>query len=119
MRESRTYGSGRGARGNSRPYRESSWPAVSLAAIMAVYPLAFGVEVGNRIVANAAQADGPNNAVRDSTVPPARDPRIAVEEEYQIALERGTAEALQLFIERHPDSPLAEKARAELKRLSR
>jgi hypothetical protein len=28
MRESRTYGSGRGARGNSRPYREVTWPSV-------------------------------------------------------------------------------------------
>ena len=41
MRESRTYGSGRGARGNSRPYRErggnagaigaAAWPVATLA----------------------------------------------------------------------------------------
>jgi hypothetical protein len=31
MRESRTYGSGRGARGNSRPYREipAKWPLIA------------------------------------------------------------------------------------------
>ena len=29
MRESRTYGSGRGARGNSRPYRESLLPLLA------------------------------------------------------------------------------------------
>ena len=99
--------------------RWNGWPGLSLAAMMAIYPLAVGLEGGHCIVANAAQADGPNKAVRDSTVPPARDPKIAVEEEYQLALKRGTAQALQLFIERHPDDPRAAKARAELQRLSR
>jgi hypothetical protein len=53
------------------------------------------------------------------TTPLARDPKIAVEEEYRIALQHGTAAALELFIARHPDDPLAEKARAELRRLPR
>jgi len=47
-------------------------------------------------------------------VPPARDPKIAVEEEYEFARKRGTADAWELFIRRHPDDPLAEKARHEL-----
>ena len=53
------------------------------------------------------------------TTPPARDPNIAVQEEYQLARQRGTAEALELFIARHPDSPLAAKARADLRQIPR
>jgi len=49
----------------------------------------------------------------------ARDPAIAVAEEYEAARGKGTREALELFIARHGDAPLAEQARAELKRLSR
>jgi hypothetical protein len=51
--------------------------------------------------------------------PPARDPAIAVAEEYQLARQQGTVQALELFIARHGDHPLAEKARADLRRLSR
>lgn len=58
-------------------------------------------------------------AEMDRTSPPPRDPNIAVAEEYEAALKKGTIEALELFIARHPEHPLAEKARAELKRLSR
>jgi len=58
-------------------------------------------------------------AVRGRTTPPARDPKIAVKEEYEIARERGTVQALELFILRHPDDPLAAKARADLRLLSR
>jgi len=43
----------------------------------------------------------------------------AVAEEYEAARGKGTREALELFIARHGDAPLAEQARAELKRLSR
>lgn len=53
------------------------------------------------------------------SVPVARDPAIAVAEEYELARRRGTAAAFELFIARHGDDPLAEKARAELRRLSR
>jgi hypothetical protein len=59
------------------------------------------------------------NAVRDRTTPPARDPRAAVEEEYQMARRQGTVQALELFIARHADDPLAEQARADLRRLPR
>jgi hypothetical protein len=52
-------------------------------------------------------------------VPTARDPSIAVAEEYQIARQQGTTQALELFIARHGDDPLAAKARADLKKLSR
>jgi hypothetical protein len=45
------------------------------------------------------------------TTPPARDPNIAVQEEFELARKSGTIEAIDLFILRHPDDPLAEKAR--------
>jgi len=53
------------------------------------------------------------------SMPMARDPSIAVAEEYDAARRTGTREAFELFIARHGDDPLAEQARAELKRLSR
>ncbi|MEH2483572.1 hypothetical protein V1282_006929 [Nitrobacteraceae bacterium AZCC 2146] len=49
------------------------------------------------------------------TTPPARDPKIAVQEEFELARKSGTVEALDLFIHRHPDDPLAEKARRLLR----
>jgi hypothetical protein len=67
-------------------------------------------------IATAAETQKP---VPQTTTPPARDPQIAVEEEYQIARQQGTAQALELFIQRHPDDPLAEKAQADLRRMSR
>jgi hypothetical protein len=52
-------------------------------------------------------------------MPIARDPAVAVAEEYEAARRKGTREALELFMARHSDDPLAEQARAEVKRLSR
>ncbi|MCK4713831.1 MAG: hypothetical protein KAT26_13230 [Marinosulfonomonas sp.] len=46
---------------------------------------------------------------------PARDGNIAIQEEYDMALETNTVEALELFINRHPEHPLAEKALEHLK----
>ena len=54
-----------------------------------------------------------------NTMPPARDPVLAVEEEYQMARRLNTVQSLELFIARHPDSPLAARARADLRLLSR
>jgi hypothetical protein len=71
------------------------------------------------LMTKIAAADETQNAIRDRTTPPARDPKAAVEEEYQMARRQGTAQALELFIARHPDDPLAEKARADLRRLPR
>ncbi|WP_312016623.1 hypothetical protein [Bradyrhizobium sp. BR 10261] len=65
-----------------------------------------------------ANASNGGKAGRAPSVPPARAPSVAVAEEYELARQKGTAEAFQLFIARHGDDPLAEKARAELKRLS-
>jgi hypothetical protein len=65
-------------------------------------------------MARAADGSGPD---RSPTMRTARDPSIAVQEEYEIARKRGTPAALELFIRRHADDPLAETARQELQRL--
>lgn len=58
-------------------------------------------------------------AGRAPSMPMARDPSAAVTTEYEAARRQGTREAFELFIARHGDDPLAEKARAELKQLAR
>ncbi|MHB0768736.1 hypothetical protein [Bradyrhizobium sp. 5.13L] len=60
-----------------------------------------------------------DKAGRAPSMPMARDPAVAVAEEYEAARRKGTREAFELFIARHGDAPLAEQARAELERLSR
>lgn len=45
------------------------------------------------------------------------DPEKIIESEYARLKGRGTREGLELFIARHPDHPLAEKAREDIKRL--
>jgi hypothetical protein len=74
---------------------------------------------GLPVMVGKANADDSGKALRAPSVPPARDPSAAVAEEYELARQKGTPEAFELFIARHGDDPLAEKARAELKRLSR
>ena len=49
----------------------------------------------------------------------ARDGNIAIQEELDAARRRGTMEAYDLFIARHPRHPLAEIAREERERLIR
>lgn len=70
-------------------------------------------------MAEDAKAEHAGKAPRAPSMPPARDPSIAVAEEYELARRAGTAEALELFIARHGDDHLVEKARADLMRLSR
>jgi hypothetical protein len=66
-----------------------------------------------------ANADENGQAGRAPSMPMARDPSATVAREYELARRQGTREAFELFIARHGDDPLAEQARAELKRLSR
>lgn len=74
---------------------------------------------GPFVMTGNAKADQGSKVPHNSSMPPARDPSVAVAEEYEIARRKGTAEALELFIARHGDDPLAEKARADLRKLSR
>ncbi|MFO1109774.1 MAG: hypothetical protein U1E61_11365 [Bradyrhizobium sp.] len=75
--------------------------------------------VGILSMSKPANAGENPPAPPERTMPPARNPEVAVEEEYNTAQRRGTAEALELFIARHPESPLAERARAELRQMKR
>lgn len=77
------------------------------------------VRAGRLALFATANASENLSVTPQQTTPPARDPEIAVEEEYQIARRRGTSEALRLFIARHPDGPFADKARADLRRIKR
>jgi hypothetical protein len=88
----------------------------ALVALSGIDHLPLG---GLPVMVGKANADEDGKARRAPSVPPARDPSAAVAEEYEFARQKGTAEAFELFIARHGDDPLAEKARAELKRLSR
>ena len=66
---------------------------------------------------STAKPDRFSQARRDETLPPPRDPELAVREEYELA--RKNAEALALFVARHADHPLAVEARRELEQLKR
>jgi hypothetical protein len=66
-----------------------------------------------------ANADDSAKALRAPSVPPARAPSAAVAEEYELARQKGTPEALELFIARHPDSAQAQKAREDLGAMKR
>lgn len=94
--------------------RQCGRALASLMAAGVIAGLAAGGLQGGGM--SAAKADG---AGRAGTMAPARDPAIAVEEEYRAARAQGTAEALALFIARHGDSPQADAARAELRRLTK
>ncbi|MBB4376197.1 MULTISPECIES: hypothetical protein [unclassified Bradyrhizobium] len=88
-------------------------------ALMALAGLGHQPFGGLPVMVEKAKADDSGKAARAPTMPMARDPAVAVAEEYEAARRQGTREALELFIARHGDDPLAEQARAELKRLPR
>mgnify|MGYP001088598475 CR=1 FL=1 len=47
------------------------------------------------------------------------DPEKAVQAEYENLKSKGTRDALELFIARHPKHPLADRAREEIERLGK
>lgn len=61
----------------------------------------------------------PGPVAPDRLDPPrARDGDVAIREEFDTAARAGTAAALELFIQRHPDHPLVPEARARLAALA-
>jgi hypothetical protein len=74
---------------------------------------------GLPVMVEKASADDNGKALRAPSVPPARDPAAAVAEEYELARQKGTPEAFELFISRHPDSAEARKARENLRAIKR
>lgn len=79
--------------------------------------LAMGGDNPERMVMAAAD-EKPIAPDRDNPLPPPRDPDVAVREEYDLAVAAGTIAALDLFIRRHGDHPLADLARRERDRLA-
>jgi hypothetical protein len=75
------------------------------------------VSEGYLTVSDADQKGRLLQPVQSNNLPPARDPEVAVREEYELA--RGSAEALTLFMARHADHPLAAAARRDLDELRR
>ena len=74
------------------------WPLVALVGAIAGF---FGS------VVMASQAPKGTGGI----MTPAPDAEAAVQSEYDGATRKGTREALERFIRRHPDHPLAQKAR--------
>jgi len=96
-----------------------SLPAGLFGALIALAGLADQPVGGLPAMVQKAKADDSGKAGHAPAMPMARDPAVAVAEEYEAARRKGTQEAFELFIARHGDDPLAEQARAELKRLWR
>lgn len=99
---------------------------VTAGAALTCMPLPTSLAFVNRALilmllpfASAAAAPSQGGpAVPEPTIPPARDGNIAIAEELCAARKAATIEAYDLFIARHPDHPLAEKARAERARIA-
>lgn len=98
--------------------RDTALTTALLVAIILLFGPNHSLQERRIVMTKIAAAETPNT-IRDRTTPPARDPKVAVEEEYQLARQQGTTQALELFIARHADDPLAEKARTDLRRMSR
>ena len=69
-------------------------------------------------IASAGTGSAMENEVKSPPIAPARDGNIAIQEELCAARRQGTVAAYDLFIARHPDHPLAAKARDERAKLS-
>ena len=74
------------------------WPILALLGAIA------GFFSGVVLAAQAPEGTG-------GTMTPAPDAEAAVQSEYDGATRKGTREAYERFIRRHPDHPLAQKAR--------
>ena len=92
----------------------SSW-----ASLTALFDLAQTFREGQPFMVRNAAANEAQPAEKEPSVPLARDADAAVREEYEAARRQRTVQALELFIARHPDHPLAADARADLERLAR
>lgn len=90
-----------------------------LSALVAVAGPDYLPSGGLPFMFEKADADDSGKASRAPSVPPARAPSAAVAEEYELARQKGTAEALEFFIARHPDSAQAQKARDDLAAMNR
>lgn len=82
--------------------------------ILLTLALTAGIAASVERESRAMAAEAPD---KTEPFPAPRDPDAAVREEYALALEADTVAALELFITRHADHPLAKEAQMELERL--
>jgi hypothetical protein len=76
---------------------------------------ARGLALTALVISSATQAASIPD--RPGGIAPARPGDIAVREEFEAARRAGTREAYELFIARHPDHSLADRARRERDRI--
>ena len=106
-----------------RPYcRYSITPAdLKTREIVMLFGIFLALSACGSNVAGAAVGTGNLPSGRDGVIQVVMekpsDPEKAIQSEYERLKNRGTREGLELFIARHPDHPLAERAREEIKRL--
>jgi len=99
--------------------KRRSLKAGLMGALMALAGLSQEALGGLLVMVEKAKADHSGMTSRAPSMPMARDPVAAVAEEFEAARRKGTREALELFIARHGDDPLADQARRELNRVAK
>lgn len=81
----------------------------------------LAVEWAGSAIVYQSQADLPARSLSDWTIPvtmpPPRPGHFAEREELDAALAAGTADALRLFLERHPESRYRPEAEAALRKI--
>jgi hypothetical protein len=92
---------------------------ISLLTAIFLWDMGHLLQKGHLSMTKAIARDAKPGTATDRTTPPARDPKLAAEEEYQMARRLNTVQSLERFIARHPDDPLAAKARGDLRLPSR
>ncbi|WP_454645562.1 hypothetical protein [Bradyrhizobium liaoningense] len=100
-----------------RPKARGQVPRRTPDMLLTVAAILLGADHGSANASGKTSAMQKTAAGPARTTPGARDPKIAVAEEFELARNRGTTEALELFILRHPDDPLAERARHLIKQM--
>ena len=88
---------------------------VRFLTLIKIVGVAIAIDVAAHLLPGFAMTAFANG---QAPIAPARDPDIAVQEEFESARMSGTVAAWRLFIARHPDHRLAEDAREELRRLT-
>lgn len=105
------------------PMKSSLLISASSFLLMACVPQATSVPTTTQPIApqpvdvpETPTGDGTAESIRvvETVGPRARSGDIAVQEEYAAASADGSKAALELFIARHPDHPLAQRARSLL-----
>jgi len=86
-------------------------PELINALLAAEFAGTMGFDRQTQTPAERMHSDDQSQQAPQRTVPLPRDPKVAVAEEFEIIKRRGTREAFDLFIARHPESPLAAEAR--------